>query len=107
MRFCTHCGAQLPPGAAACPNCSTPIQRYAPTAQIPNYLVPNILVTLCCCFPFGLVAVIYSAQVNSRLAAGDTAGAQIASNNARMWMWIALVVGILTWGSGAGVFLLG
>jgi hypothetical protein len=64
---------------------------------VPNYLVPAILVTLCCCWPLplGIVAIVYAAQVNSKLNAGDIAGAMAASRNARLWILIALVVGIL------------
>ena len=38
--------------------------------------------------------IIYAAQVNSKLQAGDLAGAQIASKNAKMWCLIALGVGL-------------
>ena len=78
-----------------CPNCGTRVQRFAAPANIPNYLVQSILVTLCCCLPFGIVAVVYSAQVNGKLAAGDIAGAQNASKNAKMWAWIAFGTGIV------------
>ena len=47
--------------------------------NIPNYLVQAILVTLFCCLPFGVVAIIQAAQVNSKLQAGDVAGARISS----------------------------
>ena len=65
------------------------------TPKIENYLTQSILVTLCCCIPFGIVAIVYSAQVNSKLQAGDFAGAQKASDNAKMWGWIGFGVGIL------------
>ena len=61
---------------------------------IPNYLVQSILVTLCCCLPFGIVAVVYAAQVNGYLRTGDVAGAKSASNSAKMWSWIAFGIGI-------------
>ena len=67
-----------------------------PSQPIPNYLVQSILVTLCCCLPFGVVAIIYAAQVNTKQQAGDTAGARLASQNAKKWCWIALAVGIVT-----------
>lgn len=63
--------------------------------QIPNYLVQSILVTLCCCLPLGIVAIIFSAQVNSKLAQGDYAGAQEASNKAKMFAWIGFGLGIV------------
>lgn len=63
--------------------------------QIPNYLVQAILCTLCCCVPGGIVAIVYAAQVNSKLAAGDTAGAQAASDSAKMWCWISFGVGLV------------
>ncbi|WP_315863378.1 CD225/dispanin family protein [Thermosynechococcus sp. QS41] len=47
-------------------------------------MVPAILSTICCCLPFGIVAIIFAAQVNSRLAVGDRAGALEASNKAKL-----------------------
>jgi len=67
----------------------------APATPIPNYLIQSILVTLCCCLPLGVVAIIFAAQVNSKLAAGDIAGAQSASANARMFCWIAFGLGLV------------
>lgn len=94
--YCTNCGNELGPRASACGNCGQEVQIFSPPAHLPNYLVPSIAVTLCCCFPVGIVAVIYSAQVNSKLAAGDVAGAQAASKSAKTWTIIALVAGIVT-----------
>ena len=50
-----------------------------------NYLVWAILTTILCCLPFGVVSIVYAAQVNSKWAMGDMAGAYAASRNARLW----------------------
>lgn len=63
--------------------------------NIPNYMVPAILSTICCCLPFGIVAIIFAAQVNSRLAVGDRAGALEASNKAKLFTWISVIAGLL------------
>lgn len=98
---CTHCGAAHADVATSCPNCGQLIRRFPPVAAIPNHLISAIFVTLCCCLPFGIVALVFAAQVNSKLAAGDVAGAQAASNSARTWVLVAFLAGLLTFGAGA------
>jgi len=108
--ICVNCGKSLSGGPAhsytppsAPPSSHTPPRppgggSYgAPPAgePIPNYLVQSIIVTLCCCLPLGVVAIIFAAQVNSKLAAGDLAGARDASAKAKMFCWIAFGIGIV------------
>jgi hypothetical protein len=108
--YCTKCGAPNPDNAMSCMSCGTPfVNPYqsslagasAPgsSGQIPNYLVQAILTTVCCCLPFGIVAIVYAAQVNGKLAAGDYAGAKSASDSAKMWCWVAFGLGLV-----AGLF---
>jgi hypothetical protein len=93
--YCTNCGNQRPDSGTACPACGERIRRFPPAPKVENYLIPSIFATLCCCLPLGVVALIYAAQVNSKLAAGDIAGAQLASKNAKLWMTIGICVGLL------------
>jgi hypothetical protein len=95
--YCTSCGVPRADNATVCENCGERIRRVPPLPQINNYLVPAVLSAFCCCMPIGVVAIIYAAQVNSKLHAGDIAGAQAASKNAKMWSWIALGAGALLW----------
>lgn len=61
--------------------------------EVPNYLVQSILVTVLCCLPTGIAAIVYAAQANSKKTAGDYAGAIEAANKAKTWCWISLGVG--------------
>ena len=63
--------------------------------NVPNYLVQAILATICCCLPFGIVGIVFAAQVNGKLAAGDYAGAMQSSSMAKTWCWVSFGVGIL------------
>ena len=105
--FCSQCGANNPDTAAVCTQCgrnlqavtpATPLQptgiTLPPGTTVQNYLVFAILTTVFCCLPTGIPAIIYAAQVNGKLQAGDVAGAQIASKNAKMWCLISLGLGI-------------
>ena len=69
------------------------------TPQVPNKLVWAILSTLFCCLPAGIVSIVYAAQVNGKLAAGDVAGARESADKAKKWaIWSAIaavVVGVL------------
>ncbi|HPF50332.1 MAG TPA: CD225/dispanin family protein [Draconibacterium sp.] len=68
-------------------------QITKPQAPPPNYLVFAILVTIFCGKIFGIVSIIFAAQVNSKWNAGDQAGALNASKNAKLWAWISFAVG--------------
>jgi hypothetical protein len=104
--FCTQCGANNADNALVCTQCGRSLQAAAPTVpvqapmtqppgvQVPNYLVFAILATVLCCLPTGIPAIIYAAQVNSKLQAGDLTGAQAASKNAKMWCWISFGAGL-------------
>ncbi len=90
-------GSDLPPppptpgrGIAA-PYPRTP----ATDVPVPNYLVWAILVTLFCFLPTGIAAIVYASQVNTKLSAGDVAGAREASDKAKMWTIISAVIGVL------------
>ena len=63
--------------------------------KINNYLVPAILATLFCCLPTGIVAIIMAAQVNSKLATGDVAGARQSAKNAKTWTFVSVGLGLL------------
>ena len=95
--YCTTCGQPRPDNATVCPSCSAVIRLPppAPAVVVPNYLIQSVLVTLCCCLPFGIPAIVYAAQVNSKLAAGDIAGAREASKNARTWCWVSFGCGVI------------
>jgi hypothetical protein len=68
-----------------------------PAAQAPkNYLVWSILVTLFCCVIPGIVAIVFSAQVNGLWAQGRYAEAQKASARARTWVIISAVLGLIS-----------
>ena len=72
----------------------TPPPSSGAPASVPNYLVPAII-SLFCCLPIGIVGVIFAAQVNGKVAAGDTAGALDAAKKAKMFSFIAIGLGIL------------
>ena len=86
-----------PPPAMGMPGpISSPVSSIPPGTKIPNYLVQAILVTLCCCLPLGIPAIVYAAQVNSKQAVGDIAGAEDSSSKAKMWCWIAFGLGLVS-----------
>lgn len=102
-----------PAGPVAIPRANrggTPVSPYAPPVrrdpapisygpQIPSYLWQSIVVTIICCWPFGIPAIVYAAKVDGLQTRGDILGAMEASKNAKMWCMISagvfLVFGVL------------
>lgn len=78
----------------------------------PNYLALSIIlmiVGLCFCFPFfsGIVATVFSSQVNGKWNRGDYAGAAQASKNAKTWLivtgalfGVSILINILAFATG-------
>ncbi len=64
------------------------------SATVPNYLVPAII-SIFCCWPLAIPAIIFATQVNGKVAAGDIAGAQDASKKAKMFSFIAIGLGLV------------
>jgi hypothetical protein len=60
----------------------------------PNHLVGAILVTLFCCLPLGIVAIIKSSNVTAAFARGALAEAEAASKEAQAWIKYTIFAGI-------------
>ena len=72
----------------------TPPPPPGASTNVPNYLVPAII-SVFCCWPLAIVAIIFAAQVNGKVAAGDIAGAMDASKKAKMFSFIAIGIGLV------------
>lgn len=98
--FCRKCGTQNSDAVVKCVKCGNDLQAARAASgelqpSVSNYLVQAILVTIFCCLPFGIVAIVYAAQVNGKLAGGDYDGAIDSSKKAKMWSWISFGVGLV------------
>lgn len=91
---------QSRPTGGASPYQSPTTQPYPATALQPgvpiqSYLWQSIVVTLLCCLPFGIVAIVYASRVNGLIARGDLPAAQAAADKAKLWSIISLVSGLV------------
>ncbi len=89
-----------PPGGLQIPQAG-PVAGYGAPAQGPvahppieNYLVAAILVTIFCCWPLGIPAIVYAAKVDGCVARNDIAGALEASKQAKTWTWVSFGLGL-------------
>ncbi len=85
----------------------------SPTPKSTPFLIWSIVITalsflsFCFCFPLiaaipGIVAIVFSAQINGKLNQGDLAGAERAAKNAKTWCIVATVLYVLAF---AGYFI--
>ena len=124
-RFCPLCGVAVSPNAAsemesplgaasfetlgnsgayresANPYASSSAtDPYAPTgweeaANVPDYLIWNVLATLFCCMPLGIAGIVFSIQTNSAKTRGDYEAATRASSTAKTLLIVGVCVGAL------------
>ena len=77
---------------------SFPPAPAAAAATIPNNMVMAIVATvvsLGCCLPHGLIALIFAMQVNKKETAGDIDGATKAAKQAKMFAMISIIVAVV------------
>lgn len=123
--YCPKCGNLNDDKAEVCTSCGNslnftaeePSERSTTTSdntnyisegianhdKVPNYLVWSIIVTVISVFtmnllalPAGIVAIVFSTQVDSKLKIGDYDGAVKSSKNAKIWNWVATGLEILS-----------
>ena len=70
-------------------------QNPGETVNWVPYLVLSIISTLCCCIPFGIAAIVFSAKINSAVTAGNIEEAKKAAKTAKIWIIVAVVAGLL------------
>jgi len=98
--YCSKCGEKNDDNAFKCVRCGEVMPheelRATPMAKgiVNNYLVWAILATIFCCLPLGIVAIVYSAQVNGRLEAGNYQKAVELSRKAKKWCWVSFIAGV-------------
>lgn len=98
--YCPQCGAKTDAHSNWCTECGRDLDDKGETDDsdwIPNYLAQAILVTVVCCAPFGIPAIIYAARVNGQAIRGDYHLARESSKKAKAWCWGAFWMGIVAW----------
>ena len=99
-KACPYCGESIKRVAKKCKFCGEFLDRRLKGGggrrgggrKPDNHLVYAILVTVLCCWPLGLVSIIYAAQVDSKWNQGNHAGARRASQSAKTWATASLVI---------------
>lgn len=103
---CKHCGEWVQPQAApAAPPTSgagiapPPSVQPAPQVQthVENRMAQSIVVTLLCCLPFGIAAIVQSSKVNELVARGDISGAMAAAKQAESYNNIGMGISAVFW----------
>jgi hypothetical protein len=106
--FCVKCGAPNDDNAYKCTSCGTVLQRAAPPTTgglaapgtgglgpAKHHLAQSIIVTVLCCMPAGVAAIVYSAMAMSKNGEGDYQTAHRYAKSASMWGWISFGVGLV------------
>jgi hypothetical protein len=90
---------QPPPGYRPDPGYRADVVRQ-PTQPPTRW--PLSIISFICSIVFGAIAMYFSAQVGSRWRAGNTAGAEKASQMALIWGIVGIVVGLIAFFAALG-----
>lgn len=110
---CSQCGSQIPENSQFCPTCGCATSPaggsafnpyaspapgsypYAPQncSDVPDYLIGNIFMLICCCQLLGIIGVVYSALTKSAKSRGDYETALRHSSTAKTLFYIGVIGG--------------
>lgn len=90
---CNSCGYNNDKKSYFCVNCGAVLNQEEEVKTVSDRLVEAIAVTLFCCLPFGIVAIVQACESRTKLSAGDYEGAVNASEAAGK---------LIGWGFGIG-----
>ncbi|MDR1681420.1 MAG: CD225/dispanin family protein [Prevotellaceae bacterium] len=83
------------PAAAPIP---TPVKPAPPSGPMPpTYLWQSIVVTIICCLPLGIPAIVYAAQVEKYFMNGDINAAHRSSRYAKNFTVASLITGLVVY----------
>lgn len=89
--------APAPPrGSAAGASGPTPQEARPLPPCPPTHLVWAILATVCCCLPLGVVAIVKASNVSSLYARGEYDRALLASDEAKKWTILSVILGLVS-----------
>lgn len=77
---------------------SIPYTPPLPGVAPKNWLVESIIVTILCCLPFGIVAIINATKVETLWNTGQHDAALKASQEAGKWVKIGVITAVVLWG---------
>ena len=84
--FCQHCGVKTKDKQIMCTKCGGSLAyTFGSTQNIDSGMIKAVLVTVLCCLPLGIVAIIKSSEVSGKLAVGDIAGAKASAEESHSW----------------------
>ncbi len=94
----------IPPQGHAQGETNRSFSQGRPRPACPDsHMVGAVLVTIFCCLPLGIVAIVKANQVSSFYYHGDYDAALLASADASKWVKISIILGILSFCCGAGL----
>lgn len=111
---CPECQAQISDAAKFCPYCGKPVVQAPPVAPSvtpsvtpsnaqntkvcpETHLAKAIVLTILCCWPFGIPAIVNAAAVTSEFASGNYEAALQKSENAKKWCNYTIIAGVVFW----------
>lgn len=73
------------------------VQEQVPMMKPDSNMALAIFTTVCCCLPFGIVAIIKANSVDSLYMSKQYTAAVMAANEAKKWSIIGIVISLVVW----------